>query len=88
MMAALQTPNAYPDLITVLVLAGLPAGLVHRERTRHAIDSSPDGVKVNVSDDLIRLPRYNDALEIDGTPDAVVATTAELPRLHIEQSTG
>jgi NADPH-dependent FMN reductase len=73
MMAAPQTPNAYPDLITVLVLVGLPAGPVHRELSRHAIDSSPDGVMVNVFDDLIRLPRYNDALETHGTPDAVVA---------------
>jgi NAD(P)H-dependent FMN reductase len=73
MMAAPQTPNAYPDLITVLVLVGLPAGPVHRELSRHAIDGSPDGVMVNVFDDLIRLPRYNDALETHGTPDAVVA---------------
>jgi NAD(P)H-dependent FMN reductase len=28
---------------------------------------------VNVFDDLIRLPRYNEALETHGTPDAVVA---------------
>src|SRR5271154_3850033 len=73
MMAAPQTPNGYPDLITVLVLVGLPAGPIHRELSRHAIDSSPDGVMVNVFNDLVRLPRYNDTLETHGTPDAVVA---------------
>ena len=72
-MAAPQIPDAYPDSITVLVLVGLPAGPVHRELSRHAIDSSPDGVMVNVFDDLIRLPRYDDALETHGTPDEVVA---------------
>jgi NAD(P)H-dependent FMN reductase len=72
-MAAPQTPDAYPDLITVLVLVGLPAGPVHRELSRHAIDSSPDGVMVNVFSDLIRLPRYDDALETRGTPEEVVA---------------
>jgi NAD(P)H-dependent FMN reductase len=73
MMAAPQTPNAYSDSITVLVLVGVPAGPAHRELCRHAIDSSPDGVMVNVFDDLIHLPRYNDALETHGTPEAVVA---------------
>ena len=72
-MAAPQTPNAYADFITVLVLVGLPAGPVNRALSRHAIDSSPDGVLVNVFDDLVHLPRYNDALENHGTPDAVVA---------------
>ena len=73
MLAAPQTPNAYPDFINVLVLVGLPAGPVNRALSRHAIDSSPDGVLVNVFDDLIRLPRYNEALETHGTPDTVVA---------------
>ena len=73
MMAAPQTPNAYPDSIIVLVLVGLPTGPVSRALCRHAIDSSPDGVMVHVVDDLIRLPCYNEALETQGTPDAVVA---------------
>ena len=73
MMAAPQTPNAFPDFIIVLVLVGLPAGPVNRALSRHAIDSSPDGVMVNVFDDLARLPRYREALEAHGTPDAVVA---------------
>jgi chromate reductase len=72
MMAAPQTPNAFPDFIIVLVLIGLPAGPVNRALSRHAIDSSPDGVMVHVFDDLARLPRYSEALETDGTPDAVV----------------
>ena len=57
----------------MLVLVGLPAGPVNRALSRHAIDSSPDGVLVNVFDDLIRLPRYSEALETHGTPDTVVA---------------
>ena len=73
MMAAPQTPNAFPDFIIVLVLVGLPAGPVNRALSRHALDSSPDGVMVNVFDDLARLPRYREALEAHGTPDAVVA---------------
>jgi hypothetical protein len=72
MMATPQTPKALPDFINVLVLIGLPAGPVNRSLSRQAIDSSPDGVMVNVFDDLIRLPRYNEALEVHGTPDAVV----------------
>jgi NAD(P)H-dependent FMN reductase len=73
MMAAPQTPNAFPDFINVLVLVGLPAGPVNRAMSRHALDSSPDGVVVNVFDDLAHLPRYSEALEAAGPPDAVVA---------------
>jgi hypothetical protein len=72
-MAAPQTSNAYPDFVTVLVLVGLPAGPVNRALSRQAIDSSPDGVMVHVFDDLVRLPRYDEALETHGTPDTVVA---------------
>jgi len=72
MMASPQTPNAFADFITVLVLVGLPAGPVNRALSRHAIDSSSDGVLVNVFNDLARLPRYREALETKGKPDAVV----------------
>ena len=72
-MAAPQTPNGFPDFINVLVLVGLPAGPVNRALCRHALDSSPDAVVVNVFDDLARLPRYSEALEADGPPHAVVA---------------
>jgi NADPH-dependent FMN reductase len=71
-MASPQTPNAFADFINVLVLVGLPAGPVNRALSRHAIDSSPDGVMVNVFNDLARLPRYREALETHGKPDAVV----------------
>jgi hypothetical protein len=73
MMAAPQTPHTFPDFIIVLVLVGLPAGPISRALSRHALDSSPDGVMVHVFDDLARLPRYSEALETHGTPDAVVA---------------
>jgi hypothetical protein len=72
MMAAPQTPNAFADFITVLVLVGLPAGPVNRALSRHAIDSSPDGVLVNVFSDVASLPRYREDLETWGKPDAVV----------------
>lgn len=72
MMAAPQTPIAFTDFIIVLVLVGLPAGPVNRALSRHAIDSSPDGVMVNVFNDLARLPRYSEALETQGKPDVVV----------------
>ena len=72
MMAAPQTPNAFPDFIKRVGLGRSPAGQVNRALSRHAIDSSPDGVMVNVFNDLIRLPRYSEALETHGTPDAVV----------------
>ena len=71
-MAAPQTPNAFTDFITVLVLVGLPAGPVNRALSRHAIDSSPDGVLVNVFSDVASLPRYREDLETWGKPDAVV----------------
>jgi NAD(P)H-dependent FMN reductase len=73
MMAAPQVPNAYADFVNVLVLVGLPASPVNRALSRLAIDSSPDGVVVNVFGDLMCLPRYDEALESRGTPDAVVA---------------
>jgi NAD(P)H-dependent FMN reductase len=72
MMAAPQTRNAFPDFIIVLVLVGLPAGPISRALSRHALDSSLDGVMVHVFDDLASLP-HSEALEADGTPDAVVA---------------
>jgi NAD(P)H-dependent FMN reductase len=71
-MAAPQTPNAFADFITVLVLVGLPAGPVNRALSRHAIGSSPDGVLVNVFSDVASLPRYREDLETWGKPDAVV----------------
>jgi NAD(P)H-dependent FMN reductase len=71
-MAAPQTPNVFADFITVLVLVGLPAGPINRELSRHAIDSSPDGVLVNVFSDVASLPRYREDLETWGKPDAVV----------------
>lgn len=67
-----QAPHAFTDFINVLVLVGLPTGPVNRALSRHAIDSSPDGVMVNVFNDLARLPRYSEALETKGKPDAVV----------------
>jgi hypothetical protein len=76
MMAAPQTLNALPDFITVLVLVGLPTGPINRALSRHALDSSPDGVMVHVFDGLARLPHYSEALEADGTPDPVVALRA------------
>jgi NADPH-dependent FMN reductase len=76
MMAAPQTPNAFTDFIIVLVLVGLPAGPVNRALSRHALDSSPDGVMVHVFDDLAGLPRYSEAMEANGTPDPVVALRA------------
>ena len=72
MMAAPETPSAFTDFINVLVLVGLPVGPVNRALSRHAIDSSPDGVMVNVFNDLARLPRYSEALETRGKPAAVV----------------
>jgi hypothetical protein len=73
MMAAPRTPNGFTDFKSVLVLVGLPAGPINRALSRHAIDNSPDGVLVNVFNYLARLPRYREALETRGTPDAAVA---------------
>jgi hypothetical protein len=66
------TPSAFTDLIHVLVLIGLPAGSVNSALSRHAIDASPDGVMVNVFNDLASLPRYRDVLETVAKRDAVV----------------
>src|SRR6476659_2644120 len=71
-MAAAQTPNAFTDFINVLVVIGIPAGPVNRALSRYAIDSSPDGVMVNVFNDVACLPRYREALETRAKPDAVV----------------
>ena len=69
--AAAKAPNVFTDFITVLVLVGLPAGPVNRAMSRHAIDSSPDGVLVNVFSDVSGLPRYREDLETR-RPDTVV----------------
>ena len=72
MMAAPQTPDAFAYFISVLVVIGIPAGPVNRALSRYAIDSSPDGVMVNVFNDVACLPRYREALETRAKPDAVV----------------
>ena len=72
MMAAPRIPNAFADFINVLVLVGLPTGAANDAFSRRAVDTSPDGVIVNVFNDLASLPRYRDALEAKGKPDAVV----------------
>src|ERR1700761_1242930 len=71
-MVAPQSPNALTDFITVVVWVGLPAGPVNRALSRHAINSSPDGVVVNVFSDVAGLPVYREDLETWGKPDAVV----------------
>src|SRR5689334_6188077 len=65
-----QTPNAFADFTNVLVLVGLPPGPVNRSLSRHAVDSSPEGIVVNVFNDVAGLPRYHEALEARGKPDA------------------
>jgi hypothetical protein len=72
MMSAPQPPNAFSDLINVLVLVGLPAGPANRALSRHAIDISPEAVMVSVFNDLGSLPVYRNAMETKGKPDAVV----------------
>jgi hypothetical protein len=47
-MAAAQPRDAFAYFINVLVVIGIPAGPVNRALSRYAIDSSPDGVMVNV----------------------------------------
>jgi hypothetical protein len=63
-VAAPQTPSAFSDLVSVLVMIGLPAGPANPALSRHAIDPSPGGVAVNVFNDLARLPRHRDAFGI------------------------
>ncbi|MDT4928079.1 MAG: hypothetical protein QOF92_946 [Pseudonocardiales bacterium] len=72
-MASPESPDVFTDFINVLVLVGLHASPVSRALSRLTIESSPDGVMVNVFDDLAHLPRYREALETDETPEAVVA---------------
>ena len=71
-MAAPQAPNPFADFINVLVLVCLPAGPISSTLRRQAIASAPEGVMVSVCDDLGRLPRYREALETKGKPDAVI----------------
>lgn len=71
-MAGPQTSNPYTEFITVLVLVCLPPGPINRTLSRHVINSSPDGVLVNVFSDVAGLPRYREDLEARGKPEAVV----------------
>ena len=80
-MEAPQTPNEFTDFITVLVLVGLPAGPVNRALSRHAIDSSPDGVLVNVFSDVASLPRYREDLETWGS--RTLSSTCGWPLLRL-----
>jgi hypothetical protein len=57
-MASPESPDVFTDFINVLVLVGVHASPVSRALSRLTIESSPDGVMVNVFDDLAHLPRY------------------------------
>ena len=72
MMAPPQAPDAFTRFISVLVLVCLPADPINRALGRQAIDRSPDGAIVSVFSDCARLPRYSEALDTEGKPDAVV----------------
>jgi NADPH-dependent FMN reductase len=73
MMADPATQNAFPASTNVLVLVGLPAGPTNCALSKHVLISPPDGVTVNLFDDLARLPRYSEAGETHGPPHQVIA---------------
>jgi NAD(P)H-dependent FMN reductase len=59
--------------INVLIVVGLRAASVNRELTKVAIDSSADGIALNMFDSLTDLPCYSETFEHRGTPSSVAA---------------
>jgi NAD(P)H-dependent FMN reductase len=72
-MANPATPQEFPASTNVLVLVGLPAGPTNCALSKHVLISPPDGVTVNLFDDLAHLPRYSEAVETHGLPHQVIA---------------
>jgi NAD(P)H-dependent FMN reductase len=58
---------------TVLVIAGLSVSAVSRGLTRAAALSSPNGITLNVFDDLGSLPHYSETLEAQPLPRPAAA---------------
>jgi NAD(P)H-dependent FMN reductase len=73
MMADPLTPNVFPAFTNVLVLVGLPAGPTNCALSKHVLARPPEGVTVNLFDNLARLPRYSEAVETHGPPRQVIA---------------
>jgi NAD(P)H-dependent FMN reductase len=60
--------------INVLVLVGsLRAASVNRQLAELAVESAPDGVRLQLFDRLGELPFYNEDIDDENVPDAVVA---------------
>ena len=60
--------------IKVLVLVGsLRAASVNRHLAELAVESAPDGVRLQLFDRLGELPFYNEDIDNENVPDAVVA---------------
>jgi NAD(P)H-dependent FMN reductase len=67
-----KTVSAMTD-INVLIVVGLRAASVDRELAKVAIDSSADGIALNLFDSLTELPCYSETFEHRGTPSSVAA---------------
>jgi NAD(P)H-dependent FMN reductase len=67
-----KTVSAMTD-INVLIVVGLRAASVNRELAKVAIDSSADGIALNLFDSLTELPCYSETFEHRGTPSSVAA---------------
>lgn len=58
--------------VRVLALVGsIRAGSVNRQLAERLRDSAPDGVVVEIADDLAALPFYDDDVDAAGAPEAV-----------------
>jgi NAD(P)H-dependent FMN reductase len=67
-----KTLSAMTD-INVLIVVGLRAASVNRELAKVVIDSSVDGIALNMFDSLTDLPRYSETFEHRETPSSVAA---------------
>src|SRR5690242_12642350 len=60
--------------VTVLVLVGsLRAASVNRQLAELAVESAPDGVRLQVFDRMGELPFYNEDIDNEGVAEPVVA---------------
>jgi len=66
-------PTASMTSTTVLVIAGIATSAVGSGLTRAAALSSPNGITLNVFDNLAHLPHYSETLENQPLPRAVAA---------------
>ncbi len=67
------TTHDAPPRTVLGVVGSLRRGSYNRLLLQHVADHAPERLVVDIVDDIIRLPLFDEDLEVDGLPDDVVA---------------